>query len=62
MALIKFQKANEAGKDVGVIFLNTDQIVAVSMGDAATEVQMSDGHTHWVKESPDEVVSLAQKV
>ncbi len=42
MALIKFQ-ANEAGKDVGIVFLNTDQIVTVSMGNAATEVQMSDG-------------------
>jgi hypothetical protein len=62
MALIKFRKANEAGKEVGLIFLNTDQIVAVSMGDAATEVQMSDGHTHWVRESPEEVLSLIKKV
>jgi hypothetical protein len=61
MALIKLRKANEAGEDVGVVIINTDQIVAVSVGEAATELQMSDGRTRWVKESPDEVVSLAKK-
>ena len=61
MALIKLRKANEAGEEVGVVMVNADQIVAVSIGQAATEVQMSDGHTRWVKESPDEVLSLTKK-
>jgi hypothetical protein len=61
MALIKLRKANEAGAEVGIVIINTDQIVAVSVGEAATELQMSDGHTRWVKESPDEVVSLTKK-
>jgi len=53
--------ANEAGEEVGVLTVNTDQIVAISAGYGATELQMSDGRTRWVKESPDEVVSLAKK-
>jgi hypothetical protein len=61
MALIKLRKANEAGEEVGVLIVNTDQIVAVSLGQAATELQASDGHVRWVKETPDEVVSLAKK-
>jgi hypothetical protein len=62
MALIKLRKANDAGEEVGVLIVNPDQIVAISMGEAATELQMSDGRTRWVKESPDEVMSLAKKV
>jgi hypothetical protein len=62
MALIKLRKANEAGEEVGIVLVNADQIVAVSIGQAATEIQMSDGHTRWVKESPDEVLSLAKNV
>jgi hypothetical protein len=62
MALIKLQKANEAGEAVGVLFVNTDQIVAISAGQAATEIQMSDGRTRWVKEIADEVAALAKKV
>jgi hypothetical protein len=60
MALIKLRKANEAGEETGVIYLNADQIVAISSGLNATEVQMTDGHTRWVKDIPDAVVSLAK--
>jgi len=59
MALLKLRKANEAGEEVGTVIVNTDQIVAVVSGPKATELQMADGHTRWVKESPDEVVTLA---
>jgi hypothetical protein len=57
MALIKLRMANEAGEEVGILMVNTDQIVAITTGQAATELQMSDGRTRWVKESPDEVAS-----
>jgi hypothetical protein len=57
MALLKLRKANENGDEVGSVFINTDQIVAVSAGEKATEVQMADGRTRWVKETPEEVVS-----
>jgi uncharacterized protein YlzI (FlbEa/FlbD family) len=59
MALLKLRKANEAGEEVGTVIVNTDQIVAVASGPKATELQMADGRTRWVKESPDEVVTLA---
>jgi hypothetical protein len=59
MGLLKLRKANEAGEEVGTVIVNTDQIVAVVSGPKATELQMADGHTRWVKESPDEVVTLA---
>jgi len=58
MALIKLREANEAGEETGVLFVNTDQIVAISSGPNATEVQMADGRTRWVKDTPDAVVSL----
>jgi hypothetical protein len=60
MTLIKLRKVNEAGGDVGTIFINTDQIVAVTAGESATEVQMADGHPRWVKETPDQVAALAK--
>jgi hypothetical protein len=60
MAPIKLRKANETGEDVGVLFVNTDQVVAISAGQNATEVQMTDGRTRWVKETPEEVISLAK--
>ena len=59
MGLLKLRKANEAGEEVGTVIVNTDQIVAVVSGPKATELQMTDGRTRWVKESPDEVVTLA---
>lgn len=57
MPLIKFSKANEAGQDAGIIFVNSDQILAVTTGQSATEIQMSDGRTRWVKDTPEEVAS-----
>jgi hypothetical protein len=60
MALIKLRKTNEAGQDVGDVFINTDQIVAISAGQNATELQMSDGRTRWVRDTPDEVATLAK--
>jgi hypothetical protein len=61
MALIKLHKANETGEAVGILFVNIDQILAISVGEAATEIQMSDGRTRWVKESPDELADMAKK-
>jgi hypothetical protein len=58
MALIKLRGANEAGEEAGVLFVNTDQIAAISAGPNATELQIVDGHTRWVKEAPDAVVAL----
>jgi hypothetical protein len=58
MALIKLREANEAGEETGVLFANSDQIVAISAGPHATEVQMTDGSTRWVKDTPDAVVLL----
>ena len=60
MALIKLRKANEAGEDAGVLIVNTEQIVAISAGQNATELQMADGHQRWVRDTPDEVVSLVK--
>jgi len=60
MALIKLRKANETGQEVGVVFVNTDQIVTVGAGQNATELEMVDGRTRWVKDTPEEVVSLAK--
>ena len=60
MGLIRLRKANEAGEDVGVLFVNTDQIVAIIAGQNTTELQMTDGHTRWVKNTPEEVVSFAK--
>jgi hypothetical protein len=60
MPLIKLRKANDTGKEVGVILVNTDQIVAISDGQGATELQMSDGRTRWVKETLEEIAALAR--
>lgn len=57
MAFIKLGKRNDAGVDVGSFLLNTDQIVAVVAGPRATEIQTTDGHTHWVRETPDQVLA-----
>jgi hypothetical protein len=61
MAFIKLRKANDQGEEVGTVFVNTDQILTISLDKTATEIQMSDGRPRWVKNSPDEVVALAQK-
>jgi len=62
MSLIKLRKTNETGEDVGVLIVNTDQIVAITVGRNSTEVQMADGRTRWVKDTPDEIVALARAV
>ena len=61
MPWIKLRKANQQGEEVGPVFMNTDQILTIWIDKAATEIQMSDGHSRWVKDSPDEVVALAKK-
>lgn len=58
MALIKLHKANEAGEEAGDTYINTDQIVEICAGPSATEVQMADGKTRWVKDSVDAVFAL----
>jgi len=60
MALIKLRKTNETGEDAGVLIVNTEQIVAITVGQNATEVHMADGRARWVRETPDEIVSLAK--
>ena len=59
-ALTKLRKASDSGEEVGVLFVNADQIVAVSAGQNATEIAMADGHTRWVKDTPDEVAALTK--
>jgi hypothetical protein len=61
MPLIKLRKANEDGEEVGVLVVNTDQIVAMSEGKAVTEIQTADGKPRWVKNSVDEIIKLAGK-
>jgi hypothetical protein len=58
-ALIKLRKSNEAGQEVGVLIINTDQIVAITTGQNATEIQMADGRPRWVKETLDEVAWMS---
>jgi hypothetical protein len=58
--LIKLRKANETGEDEGAVFINPDQIVSISAGQNVTEIHLVDGRTQWVKDTPEEVVSLAK--
>ena len=60
MELIKLRKANESGEDEGVLLINTDQIIAITVGPNATELQMADGRTRWAKDTPDQVALLAK--
>jgi hypothetical protein len=48
MALVELRGANEGGEETGVLFANADQIVAISSGPNATEVQMAEVRTRWV--------------
>jgi hypothetical protein len=57
---IKLNKLNEAGEAVGTVFINTDQIVAVTAGQNTTEIQMTDGRARWIKENPEQIVALAK--
>jgi hypothetical protein len=58
--LIKLDKANEQGQSVGEIYINTDQIISMSIGLVATEIQMADGRSRWVNQTPDEVSAVAK--
>jgi len=60
MAFIKLSKANEAGEEEGISFINTDQIVEITSGQNTTEVQMTDGRTRWVKDALDVVIAMAK--
>jgi hypothetical protein len=60
MALIKLHKTNETGQDTGVLIVNTDQIIVIAAGQNSTELQMADGRTRWVTETPDEVAALSK--
>lgn len=60
MPLIKLHMANEAGEAVGTIYVNTDQILAITAGQSTTEIQMADGRTRWVKESSEEVAAMTK--
>jgi hypothetical protein len=51
--LIKLRKANEAGVEVGVSFINTEQIVEICADENVTQVQMADGRIRWVKDPLD---------
>jgi hypothetical protein len=42
------------------VFINTDQIAAVVIGQNTTEIQMVDGQPRWVKETPEEIAALAK--
>jgi hypothetical protein len=61
MALIELHKTDEGGEDAGILFVNTDHIVAITAAQRATELQLADGHTRWVKNTPEEVVSLIKR-
>ena len=58
MPFIKLRMSNELGEAVGTLVVNTDQILTISVGPKATELSMSDGHTKWVLDSPDEIVKM----
>jgi hypothetical protein len=58
MAFVKLSKADETGESAGALFINTDQIIAISMGANTTEIATADGHNLWVKETVDQVISL----
>lgn len=60
MPFIKLREANEAGQEVGILFVNTDQILAITRGVSTTEIQMADGRARWVKETPEEVVTAVK--
>lgn len=60
MSLIKLRKANQDGEEQGVAFVNTDQIVSISAEQNVTEIHLTDGHSQYVKNTPEEVVALAK--
>jgi hypothetical protein len=58
MPFLKLRKANESGESAGTIFVNTDQVLTISTGPAVTELNMSDGKTKWVLDTPDEIANM----
>jgi hypothetical protein len=58
--LIRLRKGNETGEDQGVVYVNTDQIVSISAGQNVTVLRMADGQPLWVKDTPEEVLTLAK--
>jgi len=54
------RKANDAGEDVGTVFVNADQTVTITAGPSATKIQMADGRTRWVKETAEQVAVLVK--
>jgi len=61
MPFIKLHRGNDTGESVGRVLVNPEQIIAISAGQTATELQKSDGRTLWVKETPDEVAVPANE-
>ena len=51
MALNKFRRATETGQEVGVVLVNTDEIVTVGASQNGTEFQMAEGRTRRVRDS-----------
>lgn len=53
--------ANEKGDEIGTVLLNADQIIWISVleGDT-TAIQTVDGKTLWVKNPPQEVVTMVK--
>jgi hypothetical protein len=60
LARIELRKTTEVGEDADTLIINTDRIIAITAGQNATELQMADGRTQWVRETPDEVAALAK--
>jgi hypothetical protein len=58
LPFLKLREANEPGESVGPVFVNTDQILTIAAGPAATELNMSDGKMKWVLDTPKEVVKM----
>lgn len=60
MPLIKLQERNEQGEEVGVVYVNSDQIVSIATGQVATEIHTADGRTVWVRDTPEHIVEFAK--
>lgn len=58
MPLIKLAKTNQSAQDMGALLVNTDQILAVVRATNVTEIQTADGRSHWVRETPEQVLAL----
>jgi hypothetical protein len=56
--LIKLRQANESGEEVGVIFINPDQIVVLTTVQNVTEIRTADGKSQWVKETTEQIAAM----